>query len=432
MSKSRFPNKNTRLTNPRQQSRELTTQYYQREPSIPNIRLLQSKGEVNMYVTVFRKFPESRIKPQDLYRYIMQEIHLDLPSNLKNQRMKRSYTYTVQPGELEAPYISTSPVHRLWSVYVRDVEQRTDKYHTFQIPKSSGGMRTITAPCPELKDMQRKLVNFLRYYPGSLEILPHDAAYAYCDGRDSCRAMELHQKNKSKWFLKMDIKDFFPSFTEDLMRGLRQQVYPWHALSYPVWEIISQIVTHEGALPQGSPASPYLSNVLFKPYDYQLLRKLEELFKDFDDKFVYTRYADDLLISMRKKLTPQNLIKLEDAIKEILQPHFIIKDSKTRYGSSSGSNWNLGLMLNTHNNITIGYKNKRDLNAMLNNLFRSSAFLIPNSTRRGVIDPEVLANRNHILGKLAYLQKVEPGYSEYVIKKYERKYDITLKDVRQI
>lgn len=44
---------------------------------------------------------------------------------------------------------------------------------------------------------------------------------------------------------------------------------------------------------------------------------------------------------------------------------FTIKSEKTRYGSSAGSNWNLGVMLNKDNEITVGYKKKRQFQAML-------------------------------------------------------------------
>lgn len=53
-----------------------------------------------------------------------------------------------------------------------------------------------------------------------------------------------------------------------------------------------------------------------------------------------------------------------DVLAEFGAP-FTIKTAKTRYGSSAGSNWNLGVMLNKDNNITIGHKKKRQFQAML-------------------------------------------------------------------
>ena len=46
---------------------------------------------------------------------------------------------------------------------------------------------------------------------------------------------------------------------------------------------------------------------------------------------------------------------------------FTLNKEKTRYGSSAGQNWNLGVMLNKDNNITIGHKAKKRFQAMLSN-----------------------------------------------------------------
>ena len=62
--------------------------------------------------------------------------------------------------------------------------------------------------------------------------------------------------------------------------------------------------------------------------------------------YVYTRYADDILISSKSNFNWQELV---NTLKGVLQPQFTIKDEKTRYGSTAGRNWNLGLMVNKDN-----------------------------------------------------------------------------------
>ena len=47
-------------------------------------------------------------------------------------------------------------------------------------------------------------------------------------------------------------------------------------------------------LPQGTPISPFITNVMMIAIDHKISKTL----RDFDSRrFVYTRYADDLLIS---------------------------------------------------------------------------------------------------------------------------------------
>ena len=75
----------------------------------------------------------------------------------------------------------------------------------------------------------------------------------------------------------------------------------------------------------------------------------------------YTRYADDLLISSKINF---DFERVQNSVLQYLHENeypFSIKVEKTRYGSANGSNWNLGLMLNKDNDITIGYKNKKNL-----------------------------------------------------------------------
>ena len=53
-----------------------------------------------------------------------------------------------------------------------------------------------------------------------------------------------------------------------------------------------------------------------------------------------------------------------DTLQEFGAP-FSINTKKTRYGSTAGSNWNLGIMVNANNEITVGHQKKRQFKAML-------------------------------------------------------------------
>ena len=98
------------------------------------------------------------------------------------------------------------------------------------------------------------------------------------------------------------------------------------------------------------------------PVDFKIARELRE---HNHQRFVYTRYADDFQISSKYSFS---FMEIQNVIVSILKEFdapFTIKSEKTRYGSSAGQNWNLGLMLNKDNKITVGYKKKRQFQAML-------------------------------------------------------------------
>lgn len=118
----------------------------------------------------------------------------------------------------------------------------------------------------------------------------------------------------------------------------------------------------DGGLPQGTPLSPTITNIMMIPVDFEVARTLREY---NHQRFVYTRYADDFQISSKYGFS---FMEIQNVIVSILNDFgapFTIKKEKTRYGSSAGQNWNLGLMLNKDNEITIGHKKKRQFQAML-------------------------------------------------------------------
>jgi hypothetical protein len=102
-----------------------------------------------------------------------------------------------------------------------------------------------------------------------------------------------------------------------------------------------------------------------------------------------------------------------DTLSEFNAP-FSINTSKTRYGSSAGRNWNLGLMLNSDNQITIGHKRKKEFKAMLDNYVRDRKS--GNGWERH--DIQVLG------GLISYYKMVEKDYICYLIQQCSSKHNM--------
>jgi hypothetical protein len=234
-------------------------------------------------------------------------------------------------------------------------------YHTFTIPKASGGLRTITAPNPYLKEKQRGILDVLQ---NQMHILPHDASHAFSKGRGITTAIQQHQANESMYFLKVDIEDFFGSITRTFLRRTLQQIYPLCCFG----EFVDLVVgwgTLDGVLPQGAPTSPLLANLVMVPIDNHITNLLKS-----HGEFVYTRYADDLLISSKHPFRFKPIIKAIETAFEIQQAPLRLNHSKTRYGTRRGRIWNLGIMLNKDNQMTIGYKGRAKLRAHTFNILK--------------------------------------------------------------
>ena len=134
--------------------------------------------------------------------------------------------------------------------------------------------------------------------------------------------------------------------------------------------------------------------------------------------FVYTRYADDLLVSHRYKFDPERVQRDISSVLTSFSAPFRIKPEKTRYGSSSGSNWNLGVLLNKDNEITIGHKKKRNFKAMLDSYIRS---------KKGLADAWELGDVQVLGGLISYYCMVEKESIEAIIKNYNERFSVDIR-----
>lgn len=229
-------------------------------------------------------------------------------------------------------------------------KDRQSLYTTFRIPKQTGGFRRIDAPCEELQDQLKKLVRFISDDCG---VLYHTSAFAYVKERSIVDCVRKHQKNESNWFLKTDFSGFFPNTTLEFAMNMLSKIFPLSEIckveeGYTELKKAISLGFLNGGLPQGTVLSPMLTNVFMIPIDHKLFNELA------GRKLVYTRYADDIHISAQEKFPFKDIVKLiEDTLKEFGAP-WVIKKEKTHYGNRKGKNWNLGLMLNKDNDITVG------------------------------------------------------------------------------
>lgn len=289
---------------------------------------------------------------------------------------------------------------------------RKDLYRFYKIPKRSGGLRKISVPEPRLMSALRELKDILELDFGALY---HTSAFAYIEKRSTVAALKRHQANCSHWFAKFDLHDFFGSTTLDFAMQQLEMIFPFSEVCKnqtgraALREAI-ELGFLDNGLPQGTPLSPTLTNILMIPIDY----KLTKAFRNFDGPtLVYTRYADDFLVSSQKNFRWSDVQKIIlDTLKEFNAPFSLNKD-KTRYGSNTGggANWNLGLMLNAENKITIGHKRKDTLRCALTNYL--------NDKKSGVRWD--VGDIQHIIGQYSYYHMVEPEAIDKIVDTLQKK-----------
>lgn len=274
--------------------------------------------------------------------------------------------------------------------------------------------RRIDAPNSTLSDALRELA---RMFDMLMPATYHTAAFAYVKGRAAIDAVKRHQRNESKWFLKTDMTNFFGSTTEDFLFDMFSRIFPFCEIvksdeGKTSLKRALSLCFLGGGLPQGTPISPLLTNIMMIPIDHYLSNSLRSFGGDHPQRFVYTRYADDMQISCKYDFDASKILEHINWVLRQFNAPFIPKREKTHYGSSSGRNWQLGVMLNKDNNITIGYRKKQEFKAMCCNYISDK--------QRGV--SRDLHEVQTMAGLISYYRSIEAGYVDYVIDHYNRKF----------
>lgn len=273
------------------------------------------------------------------------------------------------------------------------------KYTTFQVDKKSGGKRTISKPCLKLKTLQRKLANLLYScieetkpngekltdFKGSKKTLPKrkraikSISHGYERGLSIATNAERH--TKKRYVYNIDLESFFPSFNFGRVRGffIKNKQFKLHP---KVATIIAQIACHQNQLPQGSPCSPVISNMICKNLDYYLLSIAKE------NSCIYTRYVDDLTFSTNKRKFPAIIAYrrlkifgkeswlLGKAVEEaILKAGFKVNRKKCRMQTSNSRQEVTGLTVNRKVNTSSAYY--RNLRAMCHSVFKHGYYSLP-------------------------------------------------------
>jgi len=157
-------------------------------------------------------------------------------------------------------------------------------YKNYTIPKRTGGLRQISQPSKELKAIQAWILrNILD------NLTPSEHAMAYVRGKKLIDNLSPHSGNR--YFLSIDIEDFFPS----IRRWRVERVFELLGYSKQAVMILANLCTYFGGLPQGGVTSPSLSNLTTIKLDRRLAGLISRR------NIVFTRYADDMTFSTNNR-----------------------------------------------------------------------------------------------------------------------------------
>ena len=249
-------------------------------------------------------------------------------------------------------------------------------YTTFTIPKKSGATRIIHAPCPELKNLQSVVSKYLQDCLDEInesKSITRSLSHGFKRGYSIVTNASVH-KNR-RLVLNLDLEDFFGSINFGRVRGFF--ITNKNFLLQPsVATVLAQIICFDNSIPQGSPCSPVVSNLIGHLLDIKLAKLASET------KCTYSRYADDLTFSTNKQQFPADIIlpgslphdwvvgaKLEQIIRKC---GFAVNNKKTRLQYRNSRQDVTGLIVNQKVNVPAEYR--RRARAMAHKLFETGNF----------------------------------------------------------
>lgn len=292
-------------------------------------------------------------------------------------------------------------------------------YSKFTIPKRYGGTREISAPNKTLKLMQHRLSELLLNCSAEINeslgqkketVTKPGISHGFKPGHSIITNARPHVVRQRVF--NIDLENFFGTINFGRVRGFFISNKHF-CLNPKVATVIAQIACNENRLPQGSPCSPVISNLIGHSLDILMVR----LSKATD--CTYTRYVDDLTFSSNKPKFSSRVAYQPDpnfdfweagfGVKRALKrAGFALNDKKTRMQYRDSRQVVTGLTVNRKPNVTATYRNR--LRAMAHALFTKGTFDFVGADDDG-LGGKVVSKKpgkvGQLIGMLAYVDYID-------------------------
>lgn len=264
-------------------------------------------------------------------------------------------------------FLLNIPLSKL--TYLLYVKRIDNCYTSFDIKKKNNGVRVISAPNEDLKDIQRKLGYLLELHHKAFlkeKNIDNKISHGFEKNKSIITNAAVHRNNK--YILSIDIKNFFDSIHFGRVRGFFNKNIEFN-LPLDMATVMAQLVCYKGVLPQGAPTSPIVSNLICNILDIRILNLVKKY------RMNYTRYADDMTFSTNDRCIVDNYDGiLEEIANELGKFGLHINDKKTRLIYKDSRQEVTGLVVNKIINVNRHYCKKT--RAMAENLYRKGSFYI--------------------------------------------------------
>lgn len=287
------------------------------------------------------------------------------------------------------------------------------KYYSFDIPKRSGGVRTINAPADDLKKLQSRVADLLQDCISDINSgrkISGAIAHGFRRNRSIITNARCHRAKRHVF--NIDLEGFFDSINFGRVRGffLKNRNFE---LQDEVATTLAQIACHNNSLPQGSPCSPVISNLVAHVLDIRLAKLAAKYGCD------YSRYADDLTFSTNRPRFPPQIARPTigemgawepgDELSGVIhRSGFNINPAKTRLQYRRSRQDVTGLVVNKKVNVRAEYE--RSARAMTHRLLTTGGFYITEfapDPAGAVVAQQMPGTHNQLQGIWSFIDNIK-------------------------
>lgn len=280
-------------------------------------------------------YSESILFQFDEFKTFLRAIHLDEES-VELEQARKLFESGLPPIVSRQALTTMLGIHvgLLWSI-----RRNTSKYYREFSIMTGTKRRVIHSPRVVLKIIQKWLsIQLSKAY-----VRPNHV-FGFCPTLSHLDAAAVHLG--AEWVVSVDIESFF----SNVSRRRVQWAFKRLGYSSNVASILSEICCYNGALPQGAPSSPVLSNLCA----YNLDSRLQIIERRYGCNV--SRYADDITFSGKGEL-PERIIS--DIKKAVQKERWTVASHKTKLMVTPHRRKVHGLLVHGDTlRLTKGYRNK--------------------------------------------------------------------------
>jgi RNA-directed DNA polymerase len=225
----------------------------------------------------------------------------------KKEFSKLCFVLGLKRSEIRTLLESIDKNYNVWSEVKTDKQNRPKTYLDGTVKK-----RTFRNPSVLLKLVQKRIkINIID------KVKLPSSVHGGVKKRSNITNAKAHQGNK--YLFETDLQEFYPNINMEVVyQTFLDLGYSTH---FSHW--LTKLTTKDNQLPQGSPASLGISNLVFMKTD----DKLNEFCKT--NSITFTRYVDDLTFSAQQDFGD----KIQAILNIVINDNFKISRRKTVYDS---------------------------------------------------------------------------------------------------